>query len=73
MRLEKIGFYTLSDNRAKSASATSSLQRCELVLTSKCNFRCPYCRHVGGSNMKFIDAWNVIDLWSDQGLRKIRL
>jgi len=47
MDLKEIGFYTLSDDRAKQASETSPLQRCELILTARCNFRCPYCRHVG--------------------------
>ena len=58
MRLEDIGFYTLSDERARdvarySYGATcacdripSPLQRCELILTDRCNFRCEYCRGV---------------------------
>ncbi len=72
MKLEDIGFYTLSDQRARMVSASSPLQRCELILTSKCNFRCPYCRHVGGSNMKFKDAVKIVKLWADQGLQNIR-
>jgi hypothetical protein len=44
MKLEDIGFYTLSDNRALNVSAWSPMIRCELVLTDRCNFRCPYCR-----------------------------
>ena len=44
MKLEEIGFYTLDDERAKHASETSPLWRCELLLTNKCNFHCPYCR-----------------------------
>lgn len=72
MRLEEIGFYTLSDARAEMASATSPLQRCELILTSKCNFKCPYCRHVGGTNMKFIDAANIVTFWVKEGLHNIR-
>jgi hypothetical protein len=44
MKLEDIGFYTLSDNRALNVSAWSPMMRCELVLTGRCNFRHPYCR-----------------------------
>jgi sulfatase maturation enzyme AslB (radical SAM superfamily) len=44
--LESIGFYTLSDARVKQASVRSPLWRGELVLSARCNFKCPYCRHV---------------------------
>lgn len=44
MKLEDIGFYTLSDERAKNASESSPLHRCEILITDKCNFKCPYCR-----------------------------
>ena len=44
MKLEKIGFYTLSDKRAKSVTIKSPIQRGELILTDKCNLKCPYCR-----------------------------
>jgi len=43
-KLELIGFYTLSDDRAKFASASSDLQRVEIIITDRCNFSCPYCR-----------------------------
>lgn len=71
-QLENIGFYTLSDTRAKHASHISPLWRCELVLTSRCNFNCPYCRHVGGDDMAYVDAARTVKLWADHGLRNIR-
>lgn len=46
MQLENIGFYTLTDQRAKTASDTSPMMRGEILLTDKCNFNCPYCRGV---------------------------
>ena len=46
MKLEDIGFYTLSDERAQNISINSPLMRCELIVTSRCNFRCPYCRGI---------------------------
>lgn len=73
MRLEEIGFYTLSDKRAMGASATSRLQRCELLLTSRCNFNCPYCRKVGGKDISYELARSIIIRWSLDGLKNIRL
>lgn len=46
MKLEDIGFYTLSDERAKSASHTTPIMRAEIIITDKCNFSCPYCKGV---------------------------
>ena len=46
MKLEKIGFYTLSDDRCKNASANSPIWRAEVLLTDRCNFKCPYCRGI---------------------------
>ena len=75
MTLESIGFYTLSDKRAKSASYTSDLMRCELILTDACNFRCPYCRglpeDVRGT-MPLERAKSVVSQWALHNLRNIR-
>jgi len=43
-KLEKIGFYSLSNKRAKESSSTSQMKRCEMIITEYCNFKCPYCR-----------------------------
>lgn len=72
MKLEEIGFYTLSDARASTVSSSSSLSRCELILTSRCNFRCPYCRSVGGNDIPLKQALKTINLWTDNGLKNIR-
>lgn len=53
MKLEDIGFYTLSDNRAKTATSSSRIMRCEFIITGRCNFSCPYCRHIGGPDVDF--------------------
>ncbi len=47
--LNQIGFYTLSDERAKNASITSQMKRCEMIITEYCNFKCPYCRGLDAS------------------------
>ncbi len=57
MTLDDIGFYTLSEERAKQASVYSPVMRVEILLTGRCNFKCPYCRRVGGK---------------DQGLQLVR-
>jgi molybdenum cofactor biosynthesis enzyme MoaA len=71
--LDKIGFYTLTDNRAQNTSIDSPLWRCELILTSACNFRCPYCK--GGNtdyHLHFKDARDIVSKWIDGGLKNIR-
>ena len=51
---------------------TSALSRCELLLTARCNFHCPYCRGVGGLDIAFDDAASLIRQWGADGLRAIR-
>jgi molybdenum cofactor biosynthesis enzyme MoaA len=75
MKLEDIGFYTLSDNRARNVSWEIDLQRCELILTDRCNFKCKYCRGIKKElrgDMKFEDAAWIVNLWSKAFLHNIR-
>ncbi len=73
MKLQDIGFYTLSDERARNTSDVSPLWRCELLLTSKCNFKCPYCRGTDPSaDITYEQAKAVVDLWCEHNLRNIR-
>ncbi|MHA2063474.1 MAG: radical SAM protein [Candidatus Thorarchaeota archaeon] len=75
MALEDIGFYTLSDKRAQSASVDSPLSRCELILTDRCNFNCPYCRgpkHEREPFMPYQQACRAICQWAEEGLSAIR-
>jgi len=75
MKLEDIGFYTLENNRAKNTSIDSPLWRCELLLTDRCNFNCPYCRGVKIEDKGDIskeDAFHIIDLWAEHGLKNVR-
>jgi pyruvate-formate lyase-activating enzyme len=72
MKLEDIGFYTLSDDRCDRSSEFSPLWRAELILTARCNFRCPYCRHVGGRDLDRQIALDTVRLWARQGLQNIR-
>ena len=72
MHLEDIGFYTLSEQRAKTASATSPLSRCEMVLTGKCNFHCPYCQGNNIPEIRYDEALSILRLWIDQELINVR-
>jgi molybdenum cofactor biosynthesis enzyme MoaA len=75
MKLEDIGFYTLSDKRAMTASHKSALSRCELILTDRCNFNCTYCRGLKPSykgDMILSTAYNTINYWLNNGLKNIR-
>ncbi len=47
MKLEQIGFYTLSDERANNTSDKSQMKRCEMIINEQCNFKCPYCKGLG--------------------------
>lgn len=75
MRLEDIGFYTLSDERARIAGPHSPMWRCELLITGACNFACPYCRgpRDGHGHMPTEQAHQTIRWWIDQGLLNLRL
>lgn len=73
--LENIGFYTLSDKRAQEVSIKSRLQRCELLLTSRCNFKCPYCRGMkeeDQGDLSFEEAERIVRMWASEGLKNIR-
>jgi molybdenum cofactor biosynthesis enzyme MoaA len=70
--LKEIGFYTLSNDRAATACHKSDLSRCELVLTARCNFKCPYCRSIGGDDLPLKDAMDVVRRWGADNLKNVR-
>lgn len=72
MKLEEIGFYTLSDARALRSTSVSRLERCELLLTRQCNFNCHYCRHVGPGETSLDDARAVVSYWGSKRCRNMR-
>ncbi|KKK69347.1 hypothetical protein LCGC14_2934940, partial [marine sediment metagenome] len=75
MKLENIGFYTLSDYRAKNTSMHSPLWRCELILTDKCNFNCIYCRGPKKGfegEILYKEAINILDWCINNKLKNIR-
>ena len=75
MKLEQIGFYTLCDSRTENLSPISPMWRCEMILTERCNFKCPYCRGLRDDclgDMPMDRALYVLDQWCDQSLKNIR-
>ena len=72
--LDTIGFYTLTDARARRVATTESppLSRCEILLSERCNFRCPYCRRVGGPDADPVEIKRLLDRWIADGLRAVR-
>ena len=75
MKLEDIGFYTLCDERAINVSADSPMWRCELIITDKCNFNCPYCRGMKKGQQGVLSTEKAIEitkLWAADGLKHIR-
>lgn len=75
MSLDTIGFYTLSEKRALNASAVSPMQRCEMILTDRCNFKCPYCRGLRNDckgDLPLDEAKETLHLWCQSGLQNVR-
>jgi len=79
--LKNIGFYTLSNERARNTSETSQMKRCEMIITEYCNFQCSYCRKFDPSvwnntnvrQMSFNAIKCGIDYWCEgQPLENIR-
>jgi len=78
IRLDDIGFYTLSENRAMLPDNQRPLARCELIVTDRCNFRCPYCRGSKAysrncsGHIDFNKAQDIIDYWVYYGIKAVR-
>jgi MoaA/NifB/PqqE/SkfB family radical SAM enzyme len=81
MKLQDIGFYSLSDERAGNSSEHSQIKRCEMIITENCNFKCPYCRglraDIYGAKIRkqltIEEIKNNIDYWcKDKPLENIR-
>lgn len=74
MKLENIGFYTLSDARAMRLGV-GPIVRAELLITDKCNFKCPYCRGCKDEDkgtIKTAEWKRILQLWINEGLENVR-
>jgi molybdenum cofactor biosynthesis enzyme MoaA len=75
MKMQDIGFYTLSDERCENLSSTSQMVRGGMIVTDRCNFKCPYCqglREEFQGDMPIATAISVLDQWCEQGLENVR-
>lgn len=73
MKLEQIGFYTLTEERAAFANETSPMWRGEILLTDRCNYRCIYCQGLPVKNdIPFKLAIQAIDTWIADRLKNVR-
>lgn len=73
MKLEQIGFYTLTDKRATFANETSPMWRGEILLTDRCNYRCIYCQGLPVKNDIPLElSIQAIDTWIADGLKNVR-
>lgn len=73
MKLEEIGFYTLCDARAKNVSLETPMWRTEIILSDKCNFKCPYCRGLKEKgDLPIKKVKEIINIWAEKGLKNIR-
>ena len=75
MKLQDIGFYTLCNERTENLSDTSPMWRCEMILTDRCNFRCPYCRGMRDDcqgDMPYVRATIALTYWMQHGLKHLR-
>lgn len=75
MELDDIGFYTLSEERAKNISSSSPIMRGEIILTDRCNLKCPYCRGLKGElkgDLNLDKAKEILDSLFKEKLQNIR-
>jgi len=74
MKLDQIGFYTLNDDRAKNISTSSPLWRSCFLVTSRCNFKCPYCNGLSCDKDLDFDVFKSIlsDMCNNHNLKNIR-
>jgi molybdenum cofactor biosynthesis enzyme MoaA len=75
LKLDDIGFYTLSEERAKNLSNKSPIYRTEIIITPRCNFSCSYCRGPRSDwnkELSFEEVKRVVDIWTKDGLKNIR-
>ncbi len=71
-KLEDIGFYTLDDRRAKTASVDTKVHRAEILITDKCNFKCPYCRGSDCGELSLGEMKKIYDILMKRGVKNIR-
>jgi len=68
--LDDIGFYTMEEERVAGFSNTSPMWRCEIEITDRCNFHCPYCRGLQAKgDMPLEKVCALLDIWKAKNVR----
>ena len=62
------GFCPLTERRCRRSSSTARLARCDLVVTGRCSFPCPYGRSNEELHLPTAQANEVIRLWARRRL-----
>jgi MoaA/NifB/PqqE/SkfB family radical SAM enzyme len=73
MKLDQIGFYTVTEERAARVGAASRMWRGEIILTDRCNYHCAYCQGLPFKTDIPFDLANLaIDTWIADHLKYVR-
>ena len=76
MKLEDIGFLEVIENRARSISP-GKVSYCEWIITSKCNFKCPYCNSLPENkvpaNISLDKAKEIIDILAGMSCKYVHI
>jgi len=77
--LDGIGFYTISEARARRVAAavrageTAPIHRAELVINAECNLRCTFCNSLEGERLGPEAAARLVGPWSEGGARYVHI
>lgn len=75
-KTDNIGFLEVTDKRIESVNINSKLNYCEFIITSNCNFNCPYCNKFTGEmskNLSLPEIKEILDLLASFNLDYLHL
>jgi MoaA/NifB/PqqE/SkfB family radical SAM enzyme len=72
MKLEDIGFLEVIDDRAKSIT-TGKISYCEWIITSHCNFKCPYCNPIKEPDLSLEQARQVVKTLAEMHCKYVHI
>ena len=76
MKLDNIGFSEVTDDRVAKADINSNINYCEFIITSKCNFNCPYCNKFKGKlaqDLSLTEIKSTIELLEQHNLKYLHI
>jgi MoaA/NifB/PqqE/SkfB family radical SAM enzyme len=72
LKLEDIGFLEIIEERAKGIGG-GKISYCEWIITSNCNFGCPYCNRLENKDLGIEKIGKIIETLRDNGCKYIHL